>query len=143
MTDDAACHACPCMRKHQEQVAAGAPGVTHVVFPFGPEGDPDDGREYMRTLRRACALASPGRLRERAPAATALRPCLQIFRGVAVGVLQGAQHASPSVTRKRMVSSTATVLFWKATASPACAGASCCVMSRAVALLALTCCDAA
>ena len=33
----------------------GAPGVTHVVLPFGPDGDPDDGQEYMRTLRRECA----------------------------------------------------------------------------------------
>lgn len=40
----------------------GAPGVTHVVLPFGPDGDPDDGQEYMRTLRRECAplaLLSP------------------------------------------------------------------------------------
>ena len=26
------------------------PGVTHVVYPYGPEGDPDDGVQYMRTL---------------------------------------------------------------------------------------------
>ena len=30
--------------------AAGAAGCTHVVFPFGPEGDPDDGQNYMRSL---------------------------------------------------------------------------------------------
>ncbi|GAB4819040.1 hypothetical protein N2152v2_006086 [Parachlorella kessleri] len=30
--------------------AADAPGVTHVVFPFGPKGDPDDGKQYLRTL---------------------------------------------------------------------------------------------
>ena len=29
--------------------------MTHVVLPFGPDGDPDDGQEYMRTLRRECA----------------------------------------------------------------------------------------
>ena len=28
------------------------PGVTHVVYPYGPEGDPDDGVQYMRTLGR-------------------------------------------------------------------------------------------
>lgn len=26
-----------------------APGLTHVVYPFGPGGDPDDGKEYLRT----------------------------------------------------------------------------------------------
>jgi hypothetical protein len=30
--------------------AADAVGVTHVVFPFGPKGDPDDGKQYLRTL---------------------------------------------------------------------------------------------
>ncbi len=25
-------------------------GVTHVVFPFGPKGDPDDGKQYLRTM---------------------------------------------------------------------------------------------
>ena len=29
--------------------------MTHVLMPFGPDGDPDDGQEYMRTLRRECA----------------------------------------------------------------------------------------
>jgi hypothetical protein len=28
--------------------AADAPGVTHIIHPFGPEGDPDDGNIYMR-----------------------------------------------------------------------------------------------
>lgn len=27
-----------------------APGVTHIVYPFGPNGDPDDGLQYMRKL---------------------------------------------------------------------------------------------
>lgn len=30
--------------------SADQPGVTHVVFPFGPKGDPDDGKQYLRTL---------------------------------------------------------------------------------------------
>ncbi|GFH24676.1 uncharacterized protein HaLaN_22519, partial [Haematococcus lacustris] len=30
--------------------SADDPGVTHVVFPFGPKGDPDDGQQYMRVL---------------------------------------------------------------------------------------------
>lgn len=30
--------------------AADAQGVTHVVLPFGPKGDPDDGQQYLRTL---------------------------------------------------------------------------------------------
>lgn len=29
---------------------ADAPGVTHIVYPFGPNGDPDDGLQYMRKL---------------------------------------------------------------------------------------------
>lgn len=28
-----------------------AVGLTHIVYPFGPEGDPDDGQEYLRTQR--------------------------------------------------------------------------------------------
>lgn len=27
-----------------------APNLSHVVYPFGPSGDPDDGKEYLRTL---------------------------------------------------------------------------------------------
>ena len=34
---------------------AGAEGVTHVVHPFGPDGDPDDGKHYMRSLEARCA----------------------------------------------------------------------------------------
>ena len=26
--------------------------VTHIVFPFGAQGDPDDGKQYMRNLGR-------------------------------------------------------------------------------------------
>lgn len=26
------------------------PSVTHIVYPFGPEGDPDDGLQYLRSL---------------------------------------------------------------------------------------------
>lgn len=26
------------------------PTVTHIVFPFGPDGDPDDGVQYLRSL---------------------------------------------------------------------------------------------
>ena len=43
-----------------------AVGLTHIVYPFGPDGDPDDGEEYMRvriwsravhtTIRAACSL---------------------------------------------------------------------------------------
>jgi hypothetical protein len=29
---------------------AGESGVTHVVFPFGPGGDPDDGKEYTTVV---------------------------------------------------------------------------------------------
>ena len=29
---------------------ADSPGVTHIVKPFGPSGDPDDGVQYMRNL---------------------------------------------------------------------------------------------
>ena len=40
------------MRALKGEVAQseGAPGVTHVVYPYGPKGDPDDGQEYLRTL---------------------------------------------------------------------------------------------
>ena len=30
------------------------PGVTHVVYPFGAKGDPDDGQEYLRCLEKRC-----------------------------------------------------------------------------------------
>ena len=33
---------------------AGAEGVTHVVHPFPPSGDPDDGKQYMRSLEARC-----------------------------------------------------------------------------------------
>ena len=29
---------------------AADPACTHIVYPFGPKGDPDDGHEYMRVL---------------------------------------------------------------------------------------------
>ncbi len=29
---------------------AETPGVTHIVYPFGPKGDVDDGVEYIRCL---------------------------------------------------------------------------------------------
>ncbi|KAL6780553.1 hypothetical protein ACKKBF_B12650 [Auxenochlorella protothecoides x Auxenochlorella symbiontica] len=32
------------------------PGVTHVVYPFGPKGDPDDGQTYLRALEKRGAL---------------------------------------------------------------------------------------
>jgi SWIRM-associated domain at the N-terminal len=35
-----------------------AVGLTHVVYPFGPDGDPDDGEEYMRVQVRRRALCS-------------------------------------------------------------------------------------
>lgn len=39
--------------------SAETPGVTHIVYPFGPKGDPDDGQEYLRCLeKRYLALAS-------------------------------------------------------------------------------------
>jgi hypothetical protein len=28
--------------------------ATHIVYPFGPKGDPDEGRDYTRTLARRC-----------------------------------------------------------------------------------------
>jgi hypothetical protein len=28
----------------------GQSGVTHAVYPFGPNGDPDDGQHYMRNM---------------------------------------------------------------------------------------------
>ena len=34
------------------QCLADAPGVTQIVYPFGPDGDPDDGVQYMRVLDR-------------------------------------------------------------------------------------------
>lgn len=33
-------------------------GVTQIVYPFGPNGDPDDGVQYMRVQERRCALIS-------------------------------------------------------------------------------------
>jgi len=36
---------CPLLR-----AAAADPNTTHIVYPFGPKGDPDDGKEYMRVL---------------------------------------------------------------------------------------------
>ena len=33
-------------------LSADSPGVTHVVYPFGPSGDPDDGQQYLRALER-------------------------------------------------------------------------------------------
>ena len=30
------------------------PGVSHVVYPFGAKGDPDDGQEYLRCLEKRC-----------------------------------------------------------------------------------------
>ena len=30
--------------------SADDPSVTHIVYPFGPEGDPDDGVQYLRSL---------------------------------------------------------------------------------------------
>ena len=34
---------------------AETPGVTHIVYPFGPKGDPDDGQEYLRCLEKRCS----------------------------------------------------------------------------------------
>lgn len=31
--------------------------MTHVVCPFGPNGDPDDGQQYLRSLERRCDVA--------------------------------------------------------------------------------------
>ena len=31
---------------------ADTPGVTHIVYPFGASGDPDDGVQYVRTLSK-------------------------------------------------------------------------------------------
>ena len=37
---------------------AETPGVTHIVYPFGAKGDPDDGQEYLRCLeKRSVPLA--------------------------------------------------------------------------------------
>jgi hypothetical protein len=33
-------------------LGAETPGVTHIVYPFGPKGDVDDGLEYMRCLEK-------------------------------------------------------------------------------------------
>lgn len=33
-----------------------APGVTHIVVPFGPAGDPDDGQTYLRAQERQGGL---------------------------------------------------------------------------------------
>lgn len=30
--------------------SADDPSVTHIVYPFGPDGDPDDGLQYLRSL---------------------------------------------------------------------------------------------
>ena len=35
---------------------AEVPGVTHIVYPFGPKGDPDDGQEYLRCLEKRCPV---------------------------------------------------------------------------------------
>lgn len=36
---------------------AETPGVTHIVYPFGPKGDVDDGVEYIRSLeKRYCNM---------------------------------------------------------------------------------------
>ena len=37
--------------------AEDAPGVTHVVYPFGPNGDPDDGKAYLRSLELGLGAA--------------------------------------------------------------------------------------
>ena len=46
---NAACHSA-CMDIFA--LHADAPGVSQVVYPFGPDGDPDDGVQYMRVLDR-------------------------------------------------------------------------------------------
>lgn len=33
------------------------PGISHIVCPFGPKGDPDDGQEYLRTMEVAGGAA--------------------------------------------------------------------------------------
>ena len=43
--DHKAGHGRDCCSGHAE-----TPGVTHIVCPFGPKGDTDDGVEYMRSL---------------------------------------------------------------------------------------------
>lgn len=35
---------------------AEVPGVTHIVYPFGLKGDPDDGQEYLRCLEKRCPV---------------------------------------------------------------------------------------
>ena len=37
---------------------ADSTGVTHIVYPFGPNGDPDDGVQYMRVQDRRCSCHS-------------------------------------------------------------------------------------
>jgi hypothetical protein len=39
-----------------------AVGLTHIVFPFGEEGDPDDGEEYMRLQARRHPLLALAQL---------------------------------------------------------------------------------
>lgn len=39
------------------QCLADAPGVTQIIYPFGPAGDPDDGVQYMRVLDRRRVLS--------------------------------------------------------------------------------------
>ncbi len=39
-------------RRDSTSTAAGSPDVTHVLYPFGVRGDPDDGKTYMRSLER-------------------------------------------------------------------------------------------
>ena len=38
----------------EADLSADSPEVTHVMYPFGPKGDPDDGGHYMRSLERRC-----------------------------------------------------------------------------------------
>jgi hypothetical protein len=38
----------------------GQAGVTHVVCPFGPGGDPDDGQHYMRNMGSVWVAGAPG-----------------------------------------------------------------------------------
>lgn len=37
---------------------SGAQGVTHIVCPFGPYGDPDDGQQYLRSLEKRCVTTA-------------------------------------------------------------------------------------
>ena len=43
-----------CCMPETAMLSAGAEGVTHVVHPFPPSGDPDDGKQYMRSLEARC-----------------------------------------------------------------------------------------